>query len=131
MKKTHMIYLAGDMRSGWQDAFAAMLPPQICVKDPSKHGLKVPAEYTKWDLDAVRDSQLVVAYMGPHNPSGYGMALEIGYAHALGRPIIFVDCMGTDWRSEYFGMVRSVASEIVGSFEEAATSALALLGLAE
>ena len=34
---------------------------------------------------------MVFAYLSPDNPSGIGMAYEMGYAKALGKPVIFVD----------------------------------------
>jgi nucleoside 2-deoxyribosyltransferase len=103
------IYLAGDMKSGWQDRFAAMLPARLELIDPRSHGLSDPAAYTAWDLEGVRRADTVVAYMGPHNPSGFGLSIEAGYAHALGKPIIFVDEMTVDWRGRYFDMLRQIA----------------------
>ena len=112
------VYLAGDMRSGWQDRFKAMLPERVRVIDPRSHGLTDPAAYTEWDLRGVRECQVVVAYMGPHNPSGFGLAIECGYAHALGRKIIFVDEMTVDWRGKYFDMLRQI-STVVPTFHDA------------
>lgn len=122
----YLIYAAGDMKSGWQDRLRALLPSRIVMLDPRSHGLEDPAAYTKWDLGAVRDCHVVVAYMGSHNPSGYGLSLECGFAHALGRSIIFVDELGADWRSPYFGMLRAV-SRVVPTMEDAAAGLLALL----
>ena len=119
MKIRFAVYAAGDMRSGWQDKLRALLPADIHILDPRAHGLTDPAAYTKWDLDAVKDSTVVVVYMGPHNPSGFGLSIEAGFAHALGRKIIFVDEMQTDWRGKYFDMLRQI-STVVPSLEAAA-----------
>lgn len=113
------IYAAGDMKSDWQDRLRKILPPEVFIFDPRTNNSTDPAVYTKWGLDAVKDSNLVVALMGPHNPSGFGMSLECGYAHALGRPIIFIDEMAKDWRGKYFDMLR-VISTVVFSVEDAA-----------
>lgn len=112
------VYLAGDMKSGWQDTFANIVNGEATLLDPRSHGLSDPAAYTRWDLDAVAKSDAVVVFMGPHNPSGYGLCVEAGYAHALGIPTFFVDALGNDWRSRYFDMVRQI-STVVGTFVEA------------
>ena len=112
------IYLAGDMRSGWQDKLIALLPEGVEAIDPRKHGLADPAEYTTWDLAGVRRADAVVVFMDPANPSGFGLSIECGYGFALDKRIIFVDQMGVDWRSRYFDMLRQV-STVVRTFEEA------------
>lgn len=113
-----IIYLAGDMKSGWQDRFAACAKPEWELIDPRTHGFSDPASYTKWDLDGVRRADVVVAFMGPHNPSGFGLSLEVGFAHALGKRVIFVDGLRDDWRTRYFDMHRQI-SEVVGTLGEA------------
>ncbi len=125
-KADYLIYAAGDMKSGWQDDLRAALSPRFFIKDPRSHGLADPADYTKWDLDAIKDSVAIVAYMGPHNPSGFGLSLECGFAHALGRPIIFVDGLGTDWRGPYFDMLRTIAQRVVSTMDDAADAIHAL-----
>jgi nucleoside 2-deoxyribosyltransferase len=86
MKK---IYLAGGMAATWQDQVIAARP-DVKFMDPRSHGLKSEIAYTKWDLDAVNDSDLIFAYMTAVNPSGIGMSLEVGFARALGKEIWFV-----------------------------------------
>lgn len=113
------IYLAGDMKSGWQDRFAAMLPKDVELIDPRSHGLTDAAQYTWWDLEGVARADIIMAYMGPHNPSGFGLCLEAGYAYGLGKPIIFVDEMTVDWRGRYFDMLRQIAT-VVPTLEAAA-----------
>jgi nucleoside 2-deoxyribosyltransferase len=119
---TFRVYTAGDMKSGWQDKLRAELPASVELLDPRSHGLKTPAAYTAWDLGAIEQADAVVAFMGPHNPSGYGLMLECGFAHALRKPIVFVDLMlmCQDWRSPHFEMLRSIVTKRVWSFEDAA-----------
>lgn len=116
------IYLAGGMRSGWQDRVARLLPDCALI-DPRGHGLERPEDYTAWDLAGVASADIVLAYMHPGNPSGYGLCVEVGYAHALGKPIVFVDQMQTDWRGKYLDMVR-VVSSVFPDFEGAAAHIL-------
>lgn len=110
------VYLAGGMKSRWQDDVIAEFPGVEFI-DPRSHGLKDEREYTKWDLDGIRRSDVVFAYMDTDNPSGFGLSLEVGYAHGLGKPVIYV-CEDTSERQKYFGMVRSVAFEVCTSIAQ-------------
>jgi hypothetical protein len=58
--------------------------------------------------------------MEPTNPSGYGMSIEIGYAYALGKKIVFCDQLDTDKRTGSFDMHRVMATVVVKSLEDAA-----------
>jgi len=84
------IYLAGGFHSGWQDLVMKALP-SFEYFDPRSHGLVTKAEYTAWDLEAIRRSDYVFAYFEPTNPGGYALALEVGFAKALGKFVIVVD----------------------------------------
>ena len=108
------VYLAGGLSDDWQDR----VPDGFEFLDPRTWQDPDPKVYTARDLAAIRESDAVLAYMSSGNPSGFGMSLEVGYAAALGKPIVFVDDIQCDWRSRYFGMVRSV-SHVVPTFETA------------
>lgn len=110
------VYLAGGMRTTWQDELIAALP-NVVFLDPRSHGLNDPAAYTAWDLNAIREADAVVACMTSDNPSGYGLSLEVGFAYALGKPVYFIDGVRGDWRSRYFDMHREVATAVC-SFAE-------------
>lgn len=84
------VYLAGGMHSGWQDGIRSAIP-SLQYRDPREHRLLAPEEYTPWDLLAVRQSDVVFAYLEAGNPSGFGLAVEVGYAKALGKTVILVD----------------------------------------
>lgn len=129
------IYLAGGMHSDWRERFAKAV--EDCLEgdghydgftsrlkgfyflDPCAHKLSAESEYTAWDLLAVRKADVLVAYMEPSNPSGYGMMLEMGYAHALGKTVVFVSDR-EDSRGRYFGIAREAADVVVYSLNEAA-----------
>ena len=91
------------------------------ILDPNSHKLTDEKSYTEWDLNAIRECNCVVAFMDSSNPSGYGMSLEIGYAHGLGKTVIYLDALGNDWRQKYFGMVRSVSRTVqsIAEFQHA------------
>ena len=83
------VYLAGGIRSGWQNN----MPKINGVKyfDPSKKELDKSltlSEFGTWDLHFIKECNIVFAYMEKTNPSGIGMAVEIGYAKALGKTVI-------------------------------------------
>lgn len=109
------IYLAGGTHENWREVFFNHFP-NVEFFDPSAHGLKDEKDYTEWDLARIRESDIIIAYMTATNPSGHGLALEIGYAAALGKTIIFVD-RSDESRRRYFGMCRAVAAAVVSDIE--------------
>lgn len=121
---TVKIYLAGGMKCGWQDRVTQLAPDGVQFLDPRTWATSDPAIYTAKDLSAVRECDCILAYMDSSNPSGFGLCLEIGYAYALGKRIIFVDAVAGDWRTRYFDMCRQVSS-VCTSFAEALELCLA------
>jgi nucleoside 2-deoxyribosyltransferase len=111
------VYLAGGMKSNWQDRVIAACPG-FAFSDPRTHGLTEEKEYTAWDLQAITDCDLVFAYMDSDNPSGFGLSLEVGFAYGIGRPIFYV-CEDGSERQKRFGMVRACASEVFDSLDAA------------
>lgn len=113
-----VIYLAGGFKSGWQASVVQQLP---CYEflDPSQHNIQDAAEYTRWDLDAVRASDIVLCYMESTNPGGYSLALEIGFAHALGKTVLLVDEIKDPAVSRYFDMVRQCSGQVFTSLMQA------------
>lgn len=89
-KQKLRVYLAGGFQTGWQDAVMQAVP-SLDYFDPRSHGLMSKTEYTAWDLEALRRSDCVFAYLEASNPGGYALALEIGFAKALGKFVILVD----------------------------------------
>jgi nucleoside 2-deoxyribosyltransferase len=57
--------------------------------------------------------------MEADNPAGYSLALELGYAHALGKHIVLVEEHPNEERYRYFSMVREVANETFATLEQA------------
>ena len=107
------VYLAGGMKSNCVEMLRVMIAARgHDLLDPATWQDSDPDIYTERDLKAIRECDAVLAFMDSSNPSGYGMSLEIGYAHALGKRIVFLDWIYDDWRSRYFGMVRSVADVV-------------------
>lgn len=116
-----MVYLAGGMHNDWREQVKRDAPGHTYV-DPMKSGLINPTEqeYTTWDLDRLYDSHLILVYMDPGNPSGFGLNFEAGFAEGQGIRIWFVnELKETDHRWKYFGMLRAVASRNFDNLSEA------------
>lgn len=58
--------------------------------------------------------------MSKTNPSGYGLALEIGYAKALNKMVILVDDRSANDKSfnRYFEICHQTADLVFSSLEE-------------
>lgn len=120
------IYLAGGFRSNWQAVVAARLADSFELLDPSAHNIQDPAEYTRWDLEAVRQSNIILANMEASNPAGYSLALEVGFAKALGKRIFLVDQVENPSVHRYFEMVRQCSERVFPTLEEAIDHLLSL-----
>lgn len=113
------IYLAGGFKSNWQAQVIDRLAGTFELFDPSAHKIQDPAEYTRWDLEAVRQSDIVLANMEASNPGGYSLALEVGFAKALGKRIVMVDQIMDPSVHRYFEMVRQCSERVFLTLGEA------------
>lgn len=113
------IYLAGGFRSNWQARVAVRLAGAFELLDPSAHSIQDPTEYTRWDLEAVSRSDIVLANMEASNPGGYSLALEVGFATALGKRIFLVDQIEDPLVKRYFEMVRQCCERTFPTLDEA------------
>ncbi len=86
--------------------------PGLRFLDPRVHNLAEPKDYTEWDLTAIENCDFVLGYMEQSNPGGYSLALEVGYAAALGKKVILVlEPSPEGGRDYYFEMVRQVSDQ--------------------
>ena len=120
------IYLAGGFRSNWQGQVFERLSGSFELLDPSAHNIQDPAEYTRWDLEAVRESDIVLANMEASNPGGFSLALEVGFAKALGKRIFMVDQVEDPLMRRYFEMVRQCSERVFPKLDEALDHLLSL-----
>lgn len=114
------VYLAGGFRSGWQD-LVIRDAPNLNYFDPRENNTNIDEEYTLWDLEAIRKCDIILVYLEDSNPSCYGACLELGFAHALGKRIIFIDeksSLNSDL-NRYFGMLRACANICYFKLEDA------------
>ena len=112
------VYLAGGFRSRWQEIVASQLKGFVFL-DPSQHNIQDPGEYTRWDLQAIQESNIVLANMEATNPGGYSLALEVGFAKALGKSIFLVDQIADPSTSRYFEMVRQCSDRVFATLDDA------------
>lgn len=116
------VYLAGGMRSGWQEIVKQQMP-HLDFFDPRDKELDDTWNLDKfgsWDLAHIRRCDVVFAYMEKTNPSGVGMACEMGYAYGLGKTVIL--CLELDnehQKDRYLGFMRKVSQIVFDNFEEA------------
>ena len=113
------VYLAGGFHSGWQDKVITGIPGFMYL-DPRIHNFGSPKQYTEWDLNAIKQADIVFAYFEETNPAGYALALELGFAKALNIPIIFIDEKSKKdvSLSRKLGMLQASASVVFDDFEE-------------
>ena len=68
---------------------------------------------------AIKDSQIVFGYMETTNPSGVGMACELGYAYALGKTVILVlEKDNQHQKDRYLRWMEKVAHVTFENFNE-------------
>lgn len=85
------IFLSGGFRSNWQNNIIQNLKSDFIFFNPRDHGLENSNQYTTWDIHFVRECDIFFAYMEESNPSGYGLAFELGLAYAWNKTIVLVD----------------------------------------
>jgi nucleoside 2-deoxyribosyltransferase len=85
------IYLAGGFKGGWHDKVTQQLSKDFIIFNPQKHSLDDVDMYTAWDLFHVDKCDILFGFMSEDNPSGYGLALEIGYAKAKNKLVVLID----------------------------------------
>lgn len=113
------VYLSGGHYSGWQNKVIESVK-EFDYKDPSKNGLSDPKLYTQWDLEAIRQSDIILAYFESENPGGYALSLEVGYAAALGKHIIFIDekSQSSPDTSRYLKIVQETSHVVFDSLAD-------------
>lgn len=85
------VFLSGGFKSNWQSKVIEELGGQFTFFNPRDHNLEHSDFYTTWDIHFVKECDIFFAYMENSNPSGYGLAFELGVAYSLNKTIILVD----------------------------------------
>jgi nucleoside 2-deoxyribosyltransferase len=116
-KRKIIVYLAGGMHTAWREDVKMSFEEEVMFIDPTDHGLSSESGYTLVDKVSIRACDFVFAFMEETNPSGVGLAYEIGFAAGLNKPVIFVDNSKEDVK-KYFGMCRVSSAAHTESFSE-------------
>jgi len=119
------VYLAGGMRSGWQDKVKKLTEKYFTFsfydpRDKEYDGKPTLIEYGTWDLHYIKRCDIVFAYMERTNPSGVGMACELGYAFAMGKTVILVLEEGNESQKDrYLQFMKKVSTITYDNLEDA------------
>jgi nucleoside 2-deoxyribosyltransferase len=79
-----MIYIAGGTRTNWRDEI------NLSNFDIMSLQGKPLGEIMQQELDWLDECDAILAWFPKENPSGIGLATEMGYVKALGKPIVLV-----------------------------------------
>jgi nucleoside 2-deoxyribosyltransferase len=111
------VYLAGGMNSQWREIVKSHFINDIEIFDPKYKPDKKWSEYATWDIHYVKQCDILFAYMDKPNPSGYGLAAEMGYAKALNKTVIFV-LEPNHEKDKYLQFLKQFADVIYESLDE-------------
>lgn len=96
MKKPVDVYLAGGMRSGWQDRVKADLRKLyekglVRWSDPRDNQTAVPEEYKLLDVIRVESADIIFGYAEDTNPGLFALCIELTLGHARGAKTILIN----------------------------------------
>lgn len=114
------VFLSGGFKSNWQSKVIEQLNDQFIFFNPREHGLEHSDFYTTWDIHYVKECDILFAYMEESNPSGYGLAFELGLAHSLNKTIILVDEKSRTNESfaRYFKILYKPSGVVLDNFND-------------
>jgi nucleoside 2-deoxyribosyltransferase len=112
------VYLAGGFSSDWREKVKSLyLGFNFEFFDPKLKPDKHWSEYGTWDVHFIKQCDILFAYMEKTNPSGYGLAAEIGYAKALNKTVIFVLEPGHE-KDRYFQFLKQFTDVVYETLDE-------------
>ena len=85
------VFLSGGFKSNWQSKVIEELNDKFIFFNPREHSLEHSDFYTIWDIHFVKECDILFSFMEETNPSGYGLAFELGVAYSLNKTIILID----------------------------------------
>lgn len=114
------IFLAGQVNGEWQETVQRIIYATfVNRKAPRKPrflvptvDLSMPALYTAYDLKLLEEADVIVGYMEDDNPSGYGLAFELGWGVGRGIPTILLQAM-EDERTGYWAYIENAVDLVV------------------
>lgn len=85
------IYLAGGTHSGWQGEVIKVASKHTYFDPRTDADQRFAYKWTLQETEGMRVCDLVFAYFEFQNPSGLGLAKEIGWATILEIPVWYID----------------------------------------
>lgn len=115
------VYLAGGMRSDWREVIKKECKEFVffCPKDKEvSYEMKV-EEYGTWDLHYIKQADIIFCYMEKNNPSGIGLACEMGFAYGIGKTVVLILENGNEYTEErYLNFLRKVSHVTFPNFQD-------------
>lgn len=115
------VYLAGGMRSGWQDYVKSTF--NLTFLDPRKkeaNNKMSVQEIGTCDLFFIKQSDIVFCYIEKTNPSGIGAAAELGFAKGLGKTVILcLEPNNKHINDKYLQFLHNVSHVVYNNLDEA------------
>jgi len=126
MKKPVDVYLAGGMKTCWQDRVKADLRKLeerglVRWNDPRDNATNNPAEYELLDIMRVQTADIVFGLAEDGNPGLYALCVELAFGHARGARTILVNELKEETdpkRVKYFRFVGAVCDVQTASYHE-------------
>jgi len=114
------VYLAGGMRSGWQNLVKSQT--NLSFFDPRNKETNTALsinEIGTCDLFYIQQSDIVLAYMEATNPSGIGLAAEMGYAKGLGKTVILcIEPNNHHIKDKYLDFLHNVSHVVYTNLDD-------------
>ena len=113
-KRQSQVYLAGGFYKNYKDIVYGALGHGFLLLDPENRTCKpMPGEYVGADLRDIENADVLLAYQDVY-PYVYGMAAEMGYAVAVGKPVIYV-CTAKRVDSFLSGLARATFTDLAAA----------------
>jgi hypothetical protein len=107
--------LTGRTTVAWADLVRQVLSSGHHVFDPRNSNTKVFEDYSFLDVLALRQCDLVIAYLELENPSGAGLIAEVAYAKGLGKSVLLIN----EKQDRYTRFVENFADLVFHRLEDA------------
>lgn len=123
MKKPVDVYLAGGMKSGWQDVVKERLKDLkdmgfVRWSDPRNNGTSDPSKYKLLDKIRWETADIVFGYAEETNPSLFALGVELAGGHYSGAKTILVNLPENEPRYRYFSFVTVVCDYVTNDLDD-------------
>lgn len=110
------------MRSEWREKIKNECKEFVffCPKDKEVSQEMIVEEYGTWDLHYIKQCDIMFCYMEKTNPSGIGLACEMGFGYGIGKTIILILEEENEFiNSTYLAFLKKVSHVCFSNFQDA------------